>query len=119
MAEKTTLYTVDGMPLFVPLSPMQTELDSLADPNSGRTDDGVMHINFVRSELRKITYRCGMLTGEELRYLKNLVQGKIYTFGFDEFGERATMQAYTSAVQYEVDRVGKRYKNVQFSIIEV
>ena len=120
MAEKTSRYTADGAPLFVPLSPFQVELESLADPNSGRTDDGLMHVLFTRPRVRKFTYQCGRLTGEELQYLENLVQGKTYTFGFDLYGKHQTMEAYTSSVQFEVlDIFENLYDNVQFSVIEL
>ena len=120
MAKKTTRYTVDGAPLFAPLAPFQVELESLADQNSGRTDDGRMHVLFTRPLVRKFTYRCGRLTGEELRYLEKLVQGKTYTFGFDLCGQHQTMEAYTSAIQFELlDVLGDWYDNVQFSIIEL
>ncbi len=56
MAKKTTRYTVDGAPLFAPLSPFQVELESLADPNSGRTDDGKMHVLFTRPLVGKDLY---------------------------------------------------------------
>ena len=120
MAEKTDRYTVDGAPLFVPLSPFQVELESLADPNSGRTDDGVMHVLFTRPRVRKFTYRCGRLTGAELRYLENLVQGRTYTFGFALYGGRQTMEAYTSAVRFQLrDLRGDWYDDVEFTIIEL
>lgn len=120
MAQKTARYTVDGAPLFVPLSPFQVELESLADPNSGRTDDGLMHVLFTRPLVRKFTYCCGRLTSEELQYLENLVQGRTYTFGFDLYGQHQEMEAYTSAIQFELsDILGDCYDNVQFSIIEL
>jgi len=120
MAEKTSRYTVDGAPLFVPLSPFQVELESLADPNSGRTDDGMMHLIFTRSRVRKFTYRYGRLSGAELRYLENLVQGRVYTFGFELYGSPQTMEAYTSAIRFQLqDLPGDQYDDVEFTIIEL
>ena len=60
------------------------------------------------------------LTGEELRYLENLVQGRTYTFGFALYGGRQTMEAYTSAVRFQLrDLPGDWYDDVEFTIIEL
>ena len=75
---------------------------------------------FTRPQVRKFTYRCGRLTGAELRYLENLVQGRTYTFGFALYGGRQTMEAYTSAVRFQLrDLPGDWYDDVEFTIIEL
>ena len=71
-----------------------------------------------RFMVRENRYRS--LTGEELRYLENLVQGRTYTFGFALYGGRQTMEAYTSGIRFQLrDLPGDWYDDVEFTIIEL
>ena len=118
MARKSTDYTADGAPLFSPLQPLAIDFESLADPNTGRSDDGYMHVSFIRTNVRKFNYKCARLDDTEMEYLVNLVQGKKYTFGYVEFGKKKTMLAYTGKISFEIKKQGY-YDNVSFAVIEV
>lgn len=91
--------------------------ESIADPNSGLTDDGIMNVEFIRSNRRKLNFSYAVLSARELQYTLNLVQGKTYKLQFSEYGRAATMDAYTSSVSYDEIKLGL-YQNVTFSAIE-
>lgn len=86
-----------GATEFVPKS-LKISYESLASEDSGRTDDGIMHITWVRSKMTKLEIEMPPFKHEDRNNLISLVQGKIYNITFfdpDTNGER-TLQVYTS-----------------------
>ena len=62
---------------FAPQS-MKPSFDSLATEDSGRSDDGVMHIYWVKNRYRKFDITLRPDTPENISKVLNLVMGKIY-----------------------------------------
>lgn len=52
--------------------------ESLADSNSGRTDDGVMRINWIFRRIRKVEIEMPPCSSDEVSRLLALVQGQEY-----------------------------------------
>lgn len=52
--------------------------ESLADSNSGRTDDGVMHINWIYRRIRKLEIEMPPCSSAEVSRLLREVQGREY-----------------------------------------
>ena len=73
-------------------------IESLADENSGRTQDGVMHINWIWNKIRKIEIKLPPMTGSELSNIMGAVQGQIYDITyFDTLDDKwETRKVYTS-----------------------
>lgn len=98
--------------------------DSLATENSGRTDDGIMHITWVRSNLRKYEIEMPPCTALEASAILSAVQGKIYDLTiFDVKSNREiTLQCYTSNSQadcYSGVLYNGLWQGITFSAIEV
>lgn len=89
-------FRVDGKE-FVAKS-INLKYESLADENSGRTDDGVMHIYWIFSRIRKIEITMPPCTVAESASILSLVQGKTYSLTYFDIlsNTERTLQVYTS-----------------------
>ena len=56
---------------------LKVNLESLAAEDSGRTDDGVMHINWVLRRIRKVEVKLPPCDASTASSLLALVQGQI------------------------------------------
>lgn len=98
--------------------------DSLATANSGRSDNGTMVINWVRTNIRKVEIEMPPMKMADLAILLNSVSGKTYNMTFRDIrtNSEVTVQMYTSNAQgdcYSGVLLGGLYHGVQFSAIEV
>ena len=93
-------WMINSSHLYIPSAGIQVEHSNLAGSSSGRTEDGVMHIEWIRRDIRKVHLRWNVLTASELDYILGLMQGKEFTLTFKDRGRVQTMQAYSSESSY-------------------
>ena len=93
-------WMVDRSHLYIPSAGIRVEHTNLAGSSSGRTEDGIMHIDWVRRDIRKVNLQWKVLTGTELNYILGLMQGKEFTLTFKDRGKVQTMSAYSSESSY-------------------
>ena len=93
-------WMVNGSHLYIPSNGIRVEHSNLAGSSSGRTEDGIMHIDWVRRDIRKVNLQWKVLTGTELNYILGLMQGKEFTLTFKDRGIVQTMSAYSSESSY-------------------
>ena len=93
-------WKVDSSPLYIPSAGIKVEHTNLAGSSSGRTEDGIMHIDWVRRDIRKVHLQWKVLTAGELDYVLGLMQGKEFTLTFKDRGVVQTMSAYSSESSY-------------------
>ena len=93
-------WKVNSSPLYIPSAGIKVEHTNLAGSSSGRTEDGVMHIDWVRRDIRKVCLQWSVLTASELDYVLGLMQGKEFTLTFKDRGRVQTMSAYSSESSY-------------------
>lgn len=93
-------WKVGSSPLYVPSAGIQVEHTNLAGSSSGRTEDGIMHIDWIRRDIRKVHLRWKVLTARELNYILGLMQGKEFELTFKDRGSVQTMNAYSSESSY-------------------
>ena len=98
--DTTGTWKVNSSPLYIPSAGIRVEHTNLAGSSSGRTEDGVMHIEWVRRDIRKVNLQWKVLTGSELNYILGLMQGKEFTLTFKDRGMVQTMSAYSSESSY-------------------
>ena len=98
--DTTGAWKVNSSPLYVPSAGIQVSHTNLAGSSSGRTEDGLMHIDWIRRDIRKVHLQWKVLTGTELEYILNLMQGKEFTLTFKDRGMVQTMNAYSSESSY-------------------
>ena len=93
-------WMVNSNHLYVPSAGIKVEHTNLAGSSSGRTEDGIMHIDWVRRDIRKVNLQWKVLTASELDYILGLMQGKEFTLTFKDRGKVQTMSAYSSESSY-------------------
>lgn len=103
---------------------LKVTYDSLAKANSGRSDDGIMHITWVRQNIRKIEIEMPPMTMSALSTLLTAVSGQTYTITIHDPKSNTETQVsvYTSNTEgecYSGVLHNGLYQGVQFSAIEV
>ena len=98
--DTTGSWKVNNSPLYVPSAGIQIDHTNLAGSSSGRTEDGIMHIDWVRRDIRKVNLRWKVLTASELDYVLSLMQGKEFVLTFMDRGKVCTMDAYSAESSY-------------------
>ncbi len=93
-------WMVNSNHLYIPSAGIRVEHTNLTGSSSGRTEDGVMHIDWVRRDIRKVNLQWKVLTGTELNYILGLMQGKEFTLTFKDRGVVQKMSAYSSDSSY-------------------
>lgn len=76
----------------------KVEITGLEADDSGRTDDGVYHYNYIYNRGRKITIQLVPTTQETVAALLNAVAGKTYNLTYyDPIAGEKTIQAHTKS----------------------
>lgn len=78
------------------------EHTNVAGEDSGRNENGVMKITWLRTDVRKVSMKWKALTGNEVAAIRNLMQGKEYTFHYYDAGAQTIENAYTGDNDYNV-----------------
>lgn len=68
--------------IYVPAPNIKIEHTNVASADSGRTEDGYMHINWVRRDVRKVNLTYSAISGAEKAFMENLMQGKEFYFRY-------------------------------------
>lgn len=97
-------WAVDGTPIYVPSS-ITVENDNIVSSDSGRVESGLMYINWVRNTVRKIKLTYEKITGAEVAFMHNLMQGKEFTFTYYDNGIQ-TMSGYCGKDSYTQHNLG-------------
>lgn len=108
--------------IYIPSTPCKIEHSNVTGSSTGRDESGVMHIDWVRPDVRKVYLTYKAITGTELGWLMGLMQGKEFTFTFLEDDAVYTMNAYVGECSYEAysNALGdKIYTNFSINVIEM
>lgn len=118
-------WMVGSTHIYVPAFNTKVEHSNVVGASSGRGSDGIMHIDWVRRDVRKVYLKYGAMTKSELDTLFDLMQGKEFTFTFRDKGTTETMNAYVGDTNYNFysyanDYLGGEeiYTDVEIHVIE-
>lgn len=118
-------WMVGSTHIYVPAFNTKVEHSNVVGASSGRGSDGIMHIDWVRRDVRKVYLKYGAMTKSELDTLFELMQGKEFTFTFRDKGNTETMNAYVGDTSYNFysyanDYLGGEeiYTDVEIHVIE-
>lgn len=103
---------------------IKVDLESLASEDSGRTDDGVMRINWILKKIRKVQIELPPSTANVFSPLLSAVQGQTYSLTYFDPMDNAekTITAYTSkgsSSLYSGVLYNGLWQGTQFNAIEV
>lgn len=102
-------WMVDSSHIYIPSTPCKVEHSNVAGASTGRDETGVMHIDWVRRDVRKVNLHYNAITATELATMMNLMQGKEFTFKFKDQGSVQTINAYVGESSYEAYSFSSAY----------
>lgn len=115
-------WKVGNTNIYVPSTPCKIERSNITGSSTGRDESGVMHIDWVRRDVRKVFLHYNAITGSELRFMQNLMQGKEFDFTFLQDDQVVTIHAYAGESTYEHYSYAlgdKIYTNYEIHVIEL
>ena len=118
-------WAVDGTAIYVPSPNTSVSHESIQSADTGRTEDGVMHIDWVRTNMVKVSMLWKYLTGSEVATLESLMQGKEFTLTYFDKGSAHTANVYVSTLSYKkvTDALytseGGLYQDITANAIEI
>ena len=111
---------------YIPKTPCKIEHSNVMGSSTGRDETGYMHFDWLRRDVRKVFLEYAALTGAEVAYMENLMQGKEFVFKFWDGTSVKTMNAYVGESSYEFYNYAdsymggeKIYINFSMNVIEV
>jgi hypothetical protein len=118
-------WAVDGEPIYVPSLNTKIEHSNITGASTGRSEDGIMRIDWVRRDVRKVFLRYAVMTKAELSAMMDLLQGKEFVFTFRDQGTTQTMNAYVGESKYKSYNYSEAYDgdeiytDVEINVIEL
>lgn len=117
-------WKVGSTNIYVPSINTKVEHSNVAGQSTGRSEDGIMRIDWVRRDVRKVYLKYPAMTASELATMVSLMQGKEFTFTFRDQGTTQTMSAYVGEMSYEFYSYSSHYNdeiyvNVEIHVIEL
>lgn len=92
-------WAINNTGIYYPEGSLHIDNESIQSDDTGRTEDGTMHITWVAGKV-KVFLKWKYLTGNEVKHLKNLMYMKEYTLHFVDLGEQLTAECYTTKFSY-------------------
>lgn len=112
------ILTIGGVVLPAPMT-YSVEYSDLDSPNTGRSEDGLLHRVRVRSEIAKIKVGWKQLTTEKANIILNAIASESLSVTY-YFGTQKTATMYAGNKSCELIRVnyGQGKWNISFDLIE-
>lgn len=89
-------------PIYIPsIDGVEIQHENVVGPDSGRTEDGYMHIDWRRRDVRKVSMTFKFLTGNEVNEMVSLMQGKEFDFRFMDHGVVQEISGYCGKCTYK------------------
>lgn len=112
-------WMVDSYEIYIPSTPCEVEHSNVVGPSSGRDESGVMHIDWLRRDVRKVLLKYKAITATELNYMMSKMQGKEFTFKFYDKGVVETINAYVGESKYEFHSYSSAYDEPVYLNFEI
>ena len=117
-------WKVGNTEIYVPSIETKVEHSNITGASTGRSEDGIMRIDWVRRDVRKVYLKYAAMTKSELSFLFNLMQGKEFKFYFRDKGVTEQMDAYVGETKYNFYSYGgygseEVYTDVEIHVIEL
>ena len=112
-------WMVDSSHLYVPPFNTKVEHSNSTGSSTGRSEDGIMRIDWVRRDVRKAFLKYGAMSAHELAYTMNLLQGKEFTFTFMDQGVVQTFNGYVGESTYSYYTASDLYDENIYTDVEI
>lgn len=105
--------------LYTPATPCKVEHSNITGQSTGRSEDGIMRIDWIRRDVRKVYLKYKVMSASELQYTINLLQGKEFSFTFRDQGATQTMNAYVGEASYNFYTHSNLYDEDVYTDVEI
>lgn len=112
-------WMVGSSHLYIPSTPCKVEHSNITGASTGRSEDGIMRIDWVRRDVRKVYLHYNAMSAHELLYTMGLLQGKEFTFKFLDQGSVQTMSAYVGESTYDFYTNSSLYGEAIYTDVEI
>lgn len=112
-------WMVDSDHIYVPSTPCKVEHSNVTASSTGRDETGVMHIEWLRRDVRKVFLHYNLITSEELAYMMGKMQGKEFSFKFFDQGAVQTIDAYVGEATYSFYTYNSIFPNGIYKDFEI
>ena len=117
-------WMVDVTHLYIPSTPCKIEHSNVVGADSGRDETGLMHIDWVATDKRKVYLHYNAMSASELSTMVSLLPGTEFEFTFLDQGSVKTMNAYCGECNYQFYTNSSLYSeaiytDVEFHVIEM
>lgn len=112
-------WMVDSDEIYIPSTPCKVEHSNVTGESTGRDETGIMHIDWVRTDVRKVYLHYNAITETELAYMMSRMQGKEFSFKFLDQGSVQTMSAYVGESSYEFYSYSTLYAEGVYTNFEI
>lgn len=112
-------WMVDSDEIYIPSTPCKVEHSNVTGESTGRDETGIMHIDWVRTDVRKVYLHYNAITETELSYMMSRMQGKEFSFKFLDQGSVQTMNAYVGESNYEFYSYSSAYSEGVYTNFEI
>lgn len=112
-------WMVNSSHLYVPSFNTKVEHSNITGSSTGRSEDGIMRIDWVRRDVRKVFLKYGAMSAHELAYTMNLLQGKEFTFTFMDQGTVQTFNGYVGESTYNYYTASDLYDENIYTDVEI
>lgn len=112
-------WMVDSDEIYIPSTPCKVEHSNVTGESTGRDETGIMHIDWVRTDVRKVYLHYNAITETELAYMMSRMQGKEFSFKFLDQGSVQTMSAHVGESSYEFYSYSTLYAEGVYTNFEI
>lgn len=122
--DTNSYWMADSTHLYIPSTPCKVEHSNVVGSSTGRSEDGIMRIDWVRRDVRKVFLHYNAMSASELAVMLTALQGKEFTFKYLDMGSVVTMNAYCGECNYQFYTNSSLYDEaiyteVEFHVIEL
>lgn len=112
-------WKVDNTAIYVPSVNTKVEHSNITGASTGRSEDGIMRIDWVRRDVRKVYLKYPAMTKTELKTMFDIMQGKEFVFTFRDMGVTTTMNAYVGETSYNFYNYSSFYGDEVYTDVEI
>ena len=122
--DTSSQWMADSTHLYIPSTPCKVEHSNVVGAESGRDESGLMHIDWVARDKRKVFLHYNAMSASELSAMVSALQGKEFSFKYLDMGSVVTMNAYCGECTYQFYTNSALYDEaiyteVEFHVIEL
>ena len=112
-------WAVGSTPIYVPSYETKIEHSNVTGASTGRSEDGVMRIDWVRRNVYKVYLKYKAMSAHELAFLMTLMQGQEFVFHFIDAGVVQTIDAYVGETSYNLYTYSNLYDEAIYTDVEI